>query len=248
MNKIQKRVLAFCLAMTMVGSGLTGCSANYKDNEDTISINVTDIDSKYTEFTHILYLNNTDIESSDSKDLLCESDSKTYTNYGIKNHMSAGFFNNNLGLYIAWPDTYNPSNIYFGVGVSSFKVDVNETYYKGLNGDNYIYTETKMIAKEDIISDGEEKNPKTNEFYKKIYKGDELVSKAIWKLTNGKYELVAYSQTGIGSDADNIRKLQKGNVKEALISIGNLISEDVNMTYDEAKDYISKDKSLTKNK
>jgi len=68
---------------------------------------------------------------------------------------------------------------------------------------------------------------------KQLFKGDKLESKTL--VYDG--EIIAFKQTGVGSECDNV--IQIGKLDNALIPVDSILNEDINIKYNETENVLS---------
>ena len=90
-------------------------------------------------------------------------------------------------------------------------------------------------TKSDLLDGGKLVNGKYCVF--KTAKPDEFFkAETLFREKNGKIEVLAHHQTGIGSDNDNVKNLEKGDITKSVMNVENspVFSVLVNGSYDEA--------------
>ncbi len=232
-----KKGLCILVAGTVIGS-FVGCS---KNKNEVVSINITDDTIESTdEYTYIFnpeFVEDNALKATfidENIDLLRETENTYYTSSfsmegaSITNCMSKGtfgsFFNN-----LVFPDEYTY------VSPTSRLIDTSLRCqdFVGFNSDDkYQYVEAKLVVKKDIPSYATSKT-------KQLKKGDEMSSRALYVLRGNEVKLLAYEQTGVGSDCENVKEKTFGNIDNILISLSGKMDTDQDMTIDEAINFVN---------
>lgn len=181
-------------------------------------IDVNGLESKKQDYT-------SGLSSIEPKNFAKVIDTKEYGT-DFSNEMSSAFYWKNI--IIVWPDCYSLYNNNFYKGTASFDYDLKIETLQEYFGEKYTVVYSSATAKKDL---------KLGDAYlltddkKALYKGDNMSSIAIYKDN----ELIAYKQTGVGSDCKNVKESLKGNVDLALSTVkdSGLLSETKEITYDD---------------
>lgn len=224
--------ICILLAGTIIGS-FAGCS---KTKNEAVSINIIDNNFESNdEYTYIFDPKFIEDEALKVKfideniDLLRESKDTYYTSNifmegaNITNLMTKGTFSSFFN-YLVFPDGYS----YVSPISSSVNTSLERRDFIGLNNDVYQYVEAKLEVKKDIIRSNS----------KALKKGDKMVSRALYVKKENKVYLLAYEQTGVGSDCENVKEKKCGSIDEVLINLGVIMDTDRDMTMSEVADFV----------
>ncbi len=138
------------------------------------------------------------------------------------NYTTATF--NNSEMIMPYP--YKWAEGIFGNGGNREKTDeaitIEELY--GINGNHYLYYDYTVVANQKISAPFEVPQEYIKEygFPEPIKEGDYIHYEGLYLANNGKLELLANKQTGIGSDSENVKKSLKGNLDDVLKPISSL--------------------------
>ena len=129
------------------------------------------------------------------------------------NEKSSAYYRQNLVLI--WPDCYSLYDITPWLRESNFDLDLKYEQLKLLNGPKFLVIYSSITAKRKLNLIGKDiLNSDKLEFLS----GDNISSTAIYY----EGELVAFKQTGVGSDCENVQKAIVGDVDIALNKISQL--------------------------
>ena len=232
-----KKGVCILLAGTIIGS-FVGCS---KNKDEAVSINI--IDNTFESNDEFTYIFNPEfIAMNDALrtifvdgniDLLRETKNTYYTSdlsmegANITNLMTKGTFNSFYSNLVL-PDCYGY------VSPTSYLLNTSLRYkdFVGFNNnDEYQYVEAKLVVKKDII--------RPDVPGKILRKGDEMSSRAFYVKRGNEVYLLAYEQTGVGSDCENVKDKTCGNIDDLLISLEIMMDADRNITTSEAIDFVN---------
>ncbi len=208
--KGSKKIISLALASVMITSGLLGCSKETKSlDEKQIGFNISNDDFKRSNGLYYYVLNkegyhyyrnyNVD-EFSYGKSFAKVDETKEYgTNF--LNTMASSFYEKELK--IVWPEDYvkAPYNIF------NFDINLKIENVTAIIETPYVIVYSSITAKKDI----ESKNPKL----KKIKKGDKISSVALYHDD----KLLAFKQTGMGEDCNNVVKSKVGDIDVAISTV-----------------------------
>ena len=232
LKKRLKKGLCILLAGTLIGS-FAGCS---KNNDEAVSINIVDNNFESNdEYTYIFdpeFIEDETLKvkfADENIDLLRETEDTYYTSSlsmegaNITNLMTKGTFSSFFNDLV-FPDRYS----YVSPISSSINTSLERKDFIGFNNDVYQYVEAKLEVNKDIMRDN----------YKALKKGDKMASRALYAKRGNKVYLLAYEQTGVGSDCENVKEKTCGNIDELLVNLGVIMDSDQDMTMSEAIDFI----------
>lgn len=140
------------------------------------------------------------------------------------------------GAEMTLPNPYKWAEKIFGHGSNEEKTDeaitIEELY--GVNGNHYLYYDYMVSAKQKIdapfITDQD--YIKKYGFAESIKEGDYIHYQGIYLAKDGKLELLANKQTGMGSDSDNVKETIKGNFDELMKPISSLENAEGSQTFE----------------
>ena len=216
LRKIKKGALALSLAVSMT-AGMTGCGQKSDDatpltelasNDDADDLEYYNIDiTKLESEKH-------DFKSNFYPVRMAQVVEKEEYGTNFFNDRMAGFYNKNL-KYV-WPEAYATySTAWLNSGNFDFTLVVEKL--DELDSSNeYIIYRSSMTAKRDLHSVSVNTPLLPGQRY--IEEGDTISSVAIF-LDD---ELIGYTQTGIGSDCENVQNAIKGDVDGALTRVYNI--------------------------
>lgn len=190
---------------------------------DLTKVNILDINNQQNDNYLIDYVytardggyTNSYMPSEKMKEFMKED--INYDNY------SSGLFK---GCNRIMPNEYKWAENIFGNGSNREKTEelitIEELY--GINGNHYVHYEYTSIAKQKIDAPFEVPQDYIKEygFPESIKEGDYIHYEGLYVVDNGKLELLADKQTGIGSDNDNVKESLKGNLDDVLKPISSL--------------------------
>jgi len=228
MNNITKKITSLGVLMTMLVTA-SGCSNSKDTKTNIIGYNVESSTDKRQDglYSHIINTNGLvsskyNFSSLNNINFVKVTEVEEYgTN--IKNEKTTAFFRENIHLVL--PDCFGSytSPAWFN-NTSNFDMQIRcEKLEDGGFGNPYIVVYSSITAKRDlytgqtIFKDGQDI----------IHKGDNLSSVAIYY--DG--ELVAFKQTGVGSECENVKQATIGNVDLALTTVK--LDETKTVTYNE---------------
>ncbi|MBE6139180.1 MAG: hypothetical protein E7174_01555 [Firmicutes bacterium] len=222
------RLISGALIITTLFT-LTGCKSENK-KDDTISINIVDemYEAKNGEYEYVLNLEAIKVNPLNKFSLLKEVETESYNNYSINGKTDAFF---NKYNYIILPSCYE----HYNKGIE------NKAFYKFIYENSKRKLEIKKLKGLDgniftLITNSIEITRNIDPGYKmliggqkQLLKGDKLESKTL--MYEG--EIIAFKQTGVGSECDNV--IQIGKLDKALIPVDSILNEDVNIKYNETE-------------
>lgn len=233
---LKTQILSFIITTTMTFS-LSGCRKDKENNDNPIGYNLISEQNNDNKANGIYsYLLNCDgfvCEKYDFPTSIQLSKVIEKEEYGTKlsNARTASFYRDNIK--IVWPDCFsNYGNAWFDT--DNFNFDIIVEKLNSFNGvDNIIVVRSSMTAKRNL-------NNSINYMYTNgqlpIEKGDNLSSIAIYYDN----ELIAFKQTGVGSDSQNVLDATIGNVDLALKEVKDEfnLSTTQNVTKDELNEIL----------
>ena len=190
-----------------------GCSKNNNKSDEIGYIVETTTDSDL--YTHVIntrgfYSDKYNFgESINCVEFAKVIETEEYDSRKIINDKTDAFYRENLKL--VWPDCYNTFDSTYWTKQNSFDMSIKSEKIKTTGDSEYIVINSSMTAKRNLDNginlyrDGQ----------KQIKKGDNFSSTAIYYNN----ELVAYKQTGAGSECANVKQATIGDVDKALSTI-----------------------------
>ena len=236
-NDLAKRTTACALITTMLLC-TTACGKKEKDNSNEIGFNVTS--STWSNdiglYNYVINSKGLHSEKYDFEDTIRHinfakvSELEEYNSKNIIKRKTDGFYR--AAVKMIWPDCY--SKLYTSpawLASHNFHYEIKYEKLDELSGNSYVVVYSSMTARRDLdtglymISDGQ----------KEIKKGDNMSSIAIYY----EGELVAYKQTGVGSECNNVLEGTIGDVDLALKKVSQFenLTESKEMTDKELYDY-----------
>lgn len=228
LNQSKVKLISGVLATTMLFS-LAGCNKEDKKT-DSISINIVDemYKDKNGEYEYILNLEAIKANPLNKFSLFKEVQTENYNNYSLDGKTDAFF---NKYNYIILPSCYE----HYNNGVE------NKGFYKFIYENSKRSLEIKKLEGLDgntltLITNRIEITRNINPGYKmlvggqkQLLKGDKLESKTL--MYDG--EIIAFKQTGVGSECNNV--IQIGKLDITLIPVNSILNRDINIKYNETK-------------
>lgn len=228
LNQSKVKLISGILATSILLT-LSGCNKEDKKS-DSISINIVDemYEDKNGEYEYILNLEAIKVNPLNKFSLLKEVETESYDNYSLDGKTDAFF---NKYNYIILPSCYE----HYNNGIE------NKGFYKFIYENSKRNLEIKKLEGLDgntfiLITNSIEITRNINPGYKmliggqkQLLKGDKLESKTL--MYDGK--IIAFKQTGVGSECDNV--IQIGKLDKTLIPINSILNEDVNIKYNETE-------------
>ena len=232
LNQSKVKLISGILATTILLT-LSGCNKEDKKS-DLISINIVDemYEDKNGEYEYILNLEAIKVNPLNKFSLLKEVETERYDNYSLDGKTDAFF---NKYNYIILPSCYE----HYNNGIE------NKGFYKFIYENSKRNLEIKKLEGLDgntftLIINSIEITRNINPGYKmlmgdqkQLLKGDKLESKAL--VYEG--EIIAFKQTGVGSECDNV--IQIGKLDNALIPVNSILNEDINIEYNETESVLN---------
>lgn len=232
LNQSKVKLISGVLATTILFT-LSGCNKEDKKSE-SISINIVDemYKDKNGEYEYILNLEAIKKNPLNKFSLLKEVETESYDNYSIDGKTDAFF---NKYNYIILPSCYE----HYNNGIE------NKGFYKFIYENSKRKLEIKKLEGLDgniftLITNSIEITRNINSGYKmliggqkQLLKGDKLESKTL--MYDGK--IIAFKQTGVGSECDNV--IQIGKLDNTLIPVNLILNEDINIKYNETENVLS---------
>lgn len=207
LEALKNRVAVVALATGVAFIG-TGCGKEKTDDTTEVGYNLI-ADSGRTSGLYSYVINGEGLESEkylfddDFVKLMKVSEREVYNN----DNSTTAFFRKNIKM--VWPDCFKLDNHPAVAGAFDMHMELEKM--TSTNMTSFVVVNSSMTAKHDIdpgiqfLINGQ----------KEINKGDTLASTAIYY--DG--ELVAYQQTGAGSDSQNVIDATVGNVDVALQTV-----------------------------
>lgn len=150
--------------------------------------------------------------------------------------MSTGFFNTNN--CVVWPECFNHYSMNILTAENCVRtLDVKDL--SGLRGNEFKLVTNSIEFKKDI--DNIYLDVYTNE-NRQINKGDKIEAVALLY----EDEVIAFKQTGVGSDCENVTKTFIGDIDSAIYGVDTILSSDTEYEYDEIIELL--DSSFTEDK
>lgn len=232
LNQSKVKLISGVLATTMLFT-LSGCNKEDKKT-DSISINIVDemYEDKNGKYEYILNLEAIKANPLNKFSLLKEVQTENYNNYSLDRKTDAFF---NKYNYIMLPSCYE----HYNNGIE------NKGFYKFIYENSKRKLEIKKLEGLDgniftLITNSIEITRNINPAYKmliggqkQLLKGDKLESKTL--MYDG--EIIAFEQTGVGSECDNV--IQIGKLDNALIPVNSILNEDINIKYNETESVLN---------
>lgn len=228
LNQSKVKLISGILATTVLLT-LSGCNKEDKKS-DSISINIVDemYEDKNGEYKYILNLEAIKENPLNKFSLLKEVEIESYDNYSLEGKTDAFF---NKYNYIILPSCYK----HYNNGIE------NKGFYKFIYENSKRKLEIKKLEALDgntftLITNSIEITRNINPGYKmlmgdqkQLLKGDKLESKTL--IYEG--EIIAFKQTGVGSECYNVIQIVK--LDKTLIPVNSILNEDVNIKYNETE-------------
>lgn len=232
-NNKAKRILAGIVAGTLISTGMSGCGKKVQNENDNVvgySVETSDNLSEIGLYSYIINTKGFESDnyifssSNNSINLVKVSDREEYSTNSRK-EQTIDFYRDSLKL--VWPECfsfYNVESI-----LSNFDIEVK--YEKLVDGSSssptYIVVYSSITAKNDLVV---EDLSSLGDGQQLIKTGDNMASIAIY------YDgLVAFKQTGVGSDCENVKEATIGDVDLALSTVFNygLLEKSESISYEE---------------
>lgn len=222
MNNNLKKITSTALLLSML-LGVSGCSSNKKEDfgykvETSTNKNENEL------YTYIIntdgLVSNKYNFSDNSVNLVKVSKSEEFGTK-ISNKKTAAFYRENIKL--VWPDCFGAYKMSAWLTETNFDIKLKYEELSDGFGTPYYVIYSSITAKRDLLNNI--RIYKDNQ--KPIEKGDNMSSIAIYYDN----ELVAFNQTGVGCEAENVINSNIGNVNIALSKLD--LTESKTITYDE---------------
>ena len=234
-NNKAKRVLVGMLSSVLILSGMLRCGK--QDENNIVGYNVETSDNVNENGFYFYVINTKGFESdkndfSDTSNNIILAKVSEREEYGtnLRGEQTISFYREALKL--VWPECFNSYDV--DTVLPNFDIEVK--FEKLVDGSSfsptYIVIYSSITAKEDLdLEDGQ----------KLIKKGDNMSSVAIYY--NG---LVAFKQTGVGSECENVKAATVGDLDLALSTVSNygLLIETESISYEELNEI---EKELNRN-
>ena len=237
LKALKVRLLALAMAATVTAT-MSGCSKSKETKNEFVGFSVqsSSFDTENGLYSHVINVKGLESEKYDySSSLrtirLAKIDEEIVYGTNIFNEQTTAFYRDKMIL--KWPECYSVYGIAW-FNRSNFDCEIKIQKLKECAGSEYIVQYSSITAKRDfdlnvsMLGNGQNF----------IYKGDNMSSIAIFHND----ELVAYKQTGVGSECENVMNATIGDVDIALNTIEDLdlLEETVELSYMDLYEYQEK--------
>ncbi len=225
-NSIKGIIKYRLLPIILIGATAVGCYSFTKNNKKLNENGyIVEEDSAFREDGNYSYLLDTRVLKSENIEKrinfarLIDNDSKSTGN--LFTEFTSKFYSDNIMVIL--PNEYA---CYTSLVFSKdyFKIDYNKSVYQTLQGEIYTVIETEYEAKDYIDIEYRNIYSLKGSGLSEFQKGDILSSIAVY--CQG--QLVAYNQSGVGSNSENIKNAQFGNPSSLVSNIN--LDASINLT------------------
>lgn len=215
-KKLRTKLIALALAAG-VGCSMNGCGKNSEEKVEEIGylVECTDLPWQEGLYTYVINLEGLESENYDFDDAVhgirfAKVNEKEEHGTTLSNDMTTAYYRDSLKM--VWPSCFEQYGMNW-FNDSNFACTYIVENVSEYEGSSYTIARSSMTVKRDLIPIG-----KKSAEAKTLKEGDNMSSVAIYYGD----ELVAYKQTGVGSDCENVIESTVGDVDLALSKVSDL--------------------------